>query len=179
MARSWRLLKRSLVYSNPWLRVYEDRVRRPDGRSGRYGVVEVGDAVSVVAWEKDRICLVRQYRHAWGKRVWEVPCGGLARGEGLLAAAKRELWEETGIRAKGWRRLGVVEANDPVVNRFHLFLATGLTSGRPRRDDSESDMRCRMWSLGEFKKAVSRGTICDDMTIACVTKALLAMGRKF
>jgi len=172
---SWRLLKRRLAYSNPWLRVYEDRVERPDGMRGRYGVVEVGDAVSVVAWERGCFWLVRQYRHSWGKRVWEVPCGGLARGEAPLSAAKRELWEETGLRAKRWLRLGVIEANDPVVNRFHLFLATELVQDRPQRDDSEADMICRRWSLAEFEEAVRRGTIRDDMTIACVAKALLDM----
>lgn len=176
--RVWRTLSRKLVYRNPWLRVFEDRVRRPDGSGGTYGVVEVGDAVSVVAWEKDRIYLVRQYRHSWGKRIWEVPCGGLHRGEGPLIAAKRELAEEAGITARQWRRLGVIEANDPVVNRFHLFLAAGLTHGRHRRDKSEADMESRMWRLADFGRAVMDGRIRDDMTIACVAKAMMAMGRK-
>lgn len=175
----WRTLARRRVYRNPWIRVFEDRVSRPDGGLGTYGVVEVGDAVSVAALEGGRICLVCQYRHSWGKRVWEVPCGGLRRGESLLAAAKRELREEAGIDALHWRKLGAVEANDPVVNRFHLFLATGLAHGRPRRDQSEADMESRMWGLSDFKKAVLSGKIRDDMTIACVAKALMASGRGF
>ncbi len=174
----WRTLSRKGVYRNPWLRVFEDRVRRPDGSGGIYGVVEVGDAVSVVAWEKDMVCLVRQHRHSWGKRIWEVPCGGLHRGESLLAAARRELLEEAGIAAQHWRRLGMVEANDPVVNRFHLYLATGLSHGRHRRDESEADMECRMWRLADFRRAVLEGRIRDDMTIACVAKALMAVGRR-
>jgi 8-oxo-dGTP pyrophosphatase MutT (NUDIX family) len=178
MKSKWRTLSRGLVYRNPWLQVFEDRVRRPDGSNGTYGVVEVGDAVSVVAMAGDRVCLVRQYRHSWGKRVWEVPCGGLHRGEKLLAAAKRELREEAGITARLWRRLGVVEANDPVVNRFHLFLATELQHGNHRRDLSEADMESRMWRLKDFRRAVLSGRIRDDMTIACVAKALMAGGWK-
>lgn len=175
----WRTVARQRVYRNPWMEVFEDRVRRPDGKQGTYGVVEVGDAVSVVALEGGRICLVRQHRHSWGKRVWEVPCGGLHPGESPLTAARRELLEEAGITALSWRRLGVVEANDPVVNRFHLYLASGLRQGQSRRDESEADMEHRMWVLSDLWKAVLRGTIRDDMTIACVAKALLAAGRRF
>ncbi len=177
--RAWRVRSRRRVYCNPWLSVYEDRVQRPDGSEGIYGVVEVGDAVSIVAWDKDRICLVRQHRHSWGKRIWELPCGGLGPGESILAAAKRELLEEAGIRARYWRRLGAVEANDPVVNRFHLFLATGLSFGPCCRDHTEADMEHRMWRLEDFRKAVLRGAIRDDMTIAGVAKAMLAVNRQF
>jgi 8-oxo-dGTP pyrophosphatase MutT (NUDIX family) len=174
----WRALARRRVYRNPWITVFEDRVKRPDGTSGTYGVVEVGDAVSVVAMERGRICLVRQYRHSWGKRVWEVPCGGLHKGESPLKAARRELREEAGITARRWRGLGCVEANDPIVNRFRLFLATGLAFGRHQRDESEADMEHRMWGLEDLKKAVMSGRIRDDMTIACVAKCLMVLGRR-
>lgn len=172
----WITLGRRRVYRNPWFTVFDDRVRRPDGSTGSYGVVEVGEAVSVVAMEPGSVCLVRQYRHSWGKRVWEVPCGGRHRGESLLAAAMRELKEETGISARHWRKLGLIEANDPVVNRFHLFLATGLIHGRHQRDCSEADMEHRMWRLADFNKAVMNGRIRDDMTIACVFKCLITIG---
>ncbi len=151
-------------------------MRRPDSTKGTYGVVDVGDAVSVVAVENGRVCLVQQYRHSWGKRVWEVPCGGIHDKESPLRAAKRELLEEAGITAAGWKSLGIIEANDPVVNRFHLFLARGLKFADHCRDDSEADMKSKMWKLVEFKRAVLKGTIRDDMTVACVCKALMASG---
>jgi len=174
----WRTLGRRRVYRNPWMTVFEDRVRRPDGSAGTYGVVEVGDAVSIVALDRGRVCLVGQYRHSWGKRVWEVPCGGLHKGESPLKAARRELLEEAGMTARRWRGLGCVEANDPIVNRFRLFLATGLAFGRHQRDESEADMVHRMWSLSDFNRAVLNGRICDDMTIACVAKCLMVLGRR-
>jgi len=172
----WVTTKSRLVYKNPWIAVHEDTVRRPDGSNGLYGVVEAGDAVSIVAIQDNAICLVQQFRPSWGKRVWEVPCGGLHRGEPVLRAAKRELLEESGIIAKKWKRLGIIESNDPVVNRFHLFLAQELSFVPARRDDSEADMRSKMWKLSDFKRAVLKGSISDDMTIACVWKALLAAG---
>ncbi|MDO9069044.1 MAG: NUDIX hydrolase, partial [Deltaproteobacteria bacterium] len=115
----WQTIKRRRIYQNPWIAVREDSVRRPDGSVGRYGIVEANDAASIVALQKDSICLVQQYRPSWGKRVWEVPCGGIHKRETALSAAKRELLEEAGITAKEWKRLGIIESNDPVVNRFH------------------------------------------------------------
>ena len=176
--KNWQTIKRRQIYKNPWIAVLEDSVRRPDGSAGLYGVVEVGDAVSIVALQNDAICLVQQYRHSWGKLVWEVPCGGLHRGESVLRAAKRELLEESGITAKKWKRLGIIESNDPVVNRFHLFLAQNLSFVPARRDDSEVGMKSKMWKLSDYKKALLNGAIRDDMTIACICKALMAISIK-
>jgi 8-oxo-dGTP pyrophosphatase MutT (NUDIX family) len=176
---NWKTIRKRPVYHNPWIEVHEDVVRRPGGSQGTYGVVEVGDAVSVVALAGDSVCLVQQYRHSWGKRVWEVPCGGLDRNESPLRGAKRELLEEAGLVAKNWKKLGIIEANDPVVNSFHLFLARGLVQRSHNRDQSEADMKSKMWPLAEFKRAVLSGLIRDDMTIACVFKALLAAGQGF
>ncbi|MDI6740369.1 MAG: NUDIX hydrolase [Candidatus Edwardsbacteria bacterium] len=170
------------VYRNPWLRVHEDRIKRPDGSTGTYGVIEVGDAVSIVALTKNAVCLVRQYRPPWRRKMWEVPCGGIRKGERPLAAAKRELLEEAGITARSWRKpatAGVVRANDPVINTFHVFLARDLRFGAPRRDASESDMVFRMWKWKDFRKAVSSGVITDDMSLACIFKCLLIEGINF
>lgn len=176
--KNWQTIKSREFYKNPWIAVREDSVRRPDGSTGQYGVVEVGDAVSIVAIQNNSLCLVRQYRHSWKKSIWEVPCGGRHKGETALKAAKRELREESGITAKKWKRLGIIESNDPVVNRFHLFLARDLSFVPARRDRSEADMKSKMWKLSDFKRAVLKGSIRDDMTIACVCKALAAEGVK-
>ena len=176
--RPWPVERTRDVYRNPWLRVHEDRVRRPDGTAGKYGIVEIGDAVAVVALAKDSLCLVRQYRPSWRRDIWEVPCGGIHRGERPLQAARRELREEAGITARSWKPAGVVCANDPVVNTFHVFLARGLKHGEAARDATEADMVCKMWTLKELKRAVRSGAINDDLTLACVFKCLLIAGIK-
>jgi 8-oxo-dGTP pyrophosphatase MutT (NUDIX family) len=178
MMKNWQTIKRRRIYQNPWITVREDIVLRPDGSVGRYGIVEANDAASIVAIQDNGLCLVQQYRPSWGKRVWELPCGGIHKGESGLRAAKRELLEESGITAKKWKRLGLIESNDPVVNRFHLFLAQDLSFADPKRDRSEADMKSKMWKYSDYKKALLGGAIRDDMTIACVCKALLAAGVK-
>lgn len=174
--RPWTVEASRDVYRNPWLRVHEDRVRRPDGSLGRYGIVAVGDAVAVTALCPGGIWLVRQYRPSWQRRVWELPCGGIERGESPLAAAKRELREEAGLSARSWRSAGVVRANDPVVNTFRLYLARGLRRVPAARDASEADMECRIWPLAELRRAVRSGRIDDDMTLAGILKCLLVAG---
>ena len=171
--RAWRVERTRTVYQNPWLRVHEDAVRRPDGSLGTYGIIDEGDAVAVVATDGAAVCLVRQYRPSWRRDVWEAPCGGIHQGERPLPAARRELREETGITARSWRSAGVICANDPVVNTFHVFLARGLTYGEAVRDASEADMNFRMWKFKDLKRAIRNGVIDDDMTLACIFKCLM------
>ena len=89
-----------MAYENPWIRVREDAVLRPDGEPGVYGVVEVrSPAVFVVpVTEAGEIVLVSVDRYSLGGLSWEVPAGGTD-GEETLAAAVRELREETGLAA--------------------------------------------------------------------------------
>src|SRR5205823_2361100 len=94
----WRRIDRSVAYDNPWITVYHDDVRRPDGQPGVYGVVHYKNrAVGVVALDgEDRLLLVGQYRYTLDVYSWEIPEGGAAPGEDVEEAARRELLEETG-----------------------------------------------------------------------------------
>ena len=97
----WTRLSRTVVYQNPWITLFHDEVRRPDGLPGIYGVVHYRNrAVGVVPLdEQDRVLLVGQYRYTLDLYSWEIPEGGGGMEEELLAAAQRELLEETGYSA--------------------------------------------------------------------------------
>src|SRR5580765_3405467 len=126
----WPLTSSVVVYQNPWIRVVEDQVLRPDGSPGPYGVVELAhEAVFVVALTEAReVLLIHVDRHTTGWS-WEVPAGG-SDGEDLLAAAQRELAEETGYTATEWRQIGQSDGLNGICRAPEtVFLATGLSGG--------------------------------------------------
>ncbi len=84
---------------------------------------------------KNRILLVRQYRLPAGKFLWELPAGKVDEGENALQAARRELIEETGYRAKKWTKLASFFVSPGYVQeRMTIYLAEDLTAGEADAD---------------------------------------------
>jgi len=194
----WTTESTRTAYENPWIRVREDRVVRPDGAAGIYGVVELRwPAVFVVALtDADEVVLVTQHRYATGALSIEVPAGA-SDGEEPLVAARRELFEETGLRARQWVRVGGMDALIGVARApEHVFVARGLTGelerrGAPTRDDDRASPQ-RDFSSSQVEEGISRveavpfsevlamvaaGTIRDGETIAALALAGLWLGR--
>ena len=96
----WRQLTSRPVYENRWIRVREDQVELPDGRTTLYGVVQCAGCVGVLPFlDPDTIILVGQYRYVAGDFYWEMPTGAMKPGESEEAAVQRELAEEAGYEA--------------------------------------------------------------------------------
>jgi hypothetical protein len=97
----WKSVSTRIHYENPWIRVREDQVVRPDGLPGIYGVVEFKNrAVGVLPVEDDgSVWLVGQYRYPLNAYSWEIPEGGCPESETPETTARRELREETGLTA--------------------------------------------------------------------------------
>jgi 8-oxo-dGTP pyrophosphatase MutT (NUDIX family) len=136
----WECLSSREVYRNPWLRLREDQVVRPDGQPGLYGVVELTAAIGVVALTADeRVTLVGQYRYPTERYSWEIVAGFAAPGEDPAAAAARELREETGLTATRWSSLGECQVSNSVTDQIgYLFLAEDLRNGAPAPDPTEA-----------------------------------------
>ncbi|MCR6487441.1 NUDIX hydrolase [Amycolatopsis sp. OK19-0408] len=161
----WRRLGSRTVYSNAWMSVREDRVLRPDGSPGIYGVVEIHPSVGVLAINDNReIALVRQWRYTLGKMSVEIPTGGSGPGETVREAAGRELREETGLTARKWRCLGEIDTSNGLTTEVaHIFFATDLEQGADDQEPGESieltwvdlDRAVRMATDGEITESVS------------------------
>lgn len=172
----WETISSKQIYANPWLRLREDQVVRPDGTLGIYSVVEMKGGIGVVAMtDTCEISIVGQYRYAPAVYSWEIPKGAFdsfGQTEDLLETAKRELEEETGLIAKNWEHLAVVHtlmgSSD---DRVHLFLATGLTECSPHLEGTE-DIVTRTVTPQEFHHMVSAGEITDATSIAAVYLAM-------
>lgn len=131
----WPVASSEQLVTGVLVRVRRDAVRMPGGQLAGREVVEHPGAVGVVALdEAGQVLMIRQYRHPVGRLLWEIPAGLRDKpGEPLLAAAERELLEETGYRAADWRVL-VDYFSSPgfSTERLRIFLATGITEV-PRR----------------------------------------------
>jgi 8-oxo-dGTP pyrophosphatase MutT (NUDIX family) len=171
----WKTLASRIAYENPWVRLREDKVLRPDGGEGIYGVVEMRPSVGVVAVNENReVVLVGQWRYPLGRYSWEIPRGGAAPGESdLLAVAQRELREETGAEADDWRLLSAVDLNNGVTTDVeHLFLAKGIRTGKPHVDPEE-EIEVHWAPLAEAIEMVKNGKITEVCSMAAL---LLAAG---
>ena len=112
------------TYTSPWWTVEEHAVIDIDGTPGMYNVLRCGDGVSVLAVTGEDCWLIREYKYAIGRHIWQLPSGGVDKGEEPLQAAMRELLEETGLTADTWTSLGLIYPNPTsVASAVHLFLA--------------------------------------------------------
>ncbi|RBQ19316.1 ADP-ribose pyrophosphatase [Spongiactinospora rosea] len=175
-----RQVSSKVVYANPWLSVREDAIERPDGSRGIYGVVDKPDFALVIPAERDGFHLVQEYRYPVGRRTWGFPQGTVAAASAPEVIAATELAEETGLRARELVLLGTLDnAQGTLAQRFHVFLATGLTPGPPDREAGEQDMIQRHVPRAEFEAMVRGGEVTDACSLAGYALLLLheAAGR--
>ncbi len=165
----WVTVSSKRVYDNPWITVREDRVVRPDGEPGIYGVVHYKNiAVGVLAIDDEHVYLVGQYRYPLERYSWEIPEGGCAEGEEPLRAAQRELREETGLEAARWQMLGEAHLSNSVADEYAVwFLATGLVPGE-RRPEGTERLSVRRVPLREALTMALDGRITDALSLVAL-----------
>jgi 8-oxo-dGTP pyrophosphatase MutT (NUDIX family) len=173
----WRELASKQVYDNPWINVREDSVIRPDGEQGIYGIVHFKNlAIGILAVEGDSLYMVGQYRYALGKYSWEIPEGGCPEGEEPLAAAKRELEEETGLLAERWERMGEAHLSNSVTDELAIwFLATGLKPGKYSPEGTEQ-LAVRRVAIREAIEMALSGEITDALSLLAILHYQVAVG---
>ena len=161
-----RTLRSTRAFDGRIIGVRVDEVERPDGRHASREIVEHPGAVAILAWDGARLAMVRQWRHAAGDVLLEIPAGTMEENEEPLATARRELAEEMGITADSWTPgPSFYTAPGFCTERLTLFLATGLHEVEtPAPDDEQIE---REWlSLSEALEGVDDGRVADAKSIA-------------
>ncbi|GAB2848729.1 NUDIX domain-containing protein [Lentzea nigeriaca] len=158
----WQRLATNVVHRSPWFEVRADDVVRPDGGHGTYTHVVAPGSVTVLAiQDDDHVVLTRQWIYTHGGTEWRLPGGAVDDADAdPLAAARRELAEETGLRAEKWERLGQIHGADSLSNHVdHIFLATDLTQGEPDLGPGEADLRVRTLPFHHALDLVQQGML--------------------
>ena len=165
----WTTLSTREAYANPWIRVREDQVINPSGGPGIYGVVEYRNrAVGVIPIDAAGFTwLVGQYRYTHDSYEWEIPEGGCPAGEELEECARRELLEETGIRATDpCLILEDLQLSNSVPNeKAYIYTARGLTFEDASPEETEKIDVLRV-PLREAIEMALDGRIRDAMSVA-------------
>jgi ADP-ribose pyrophosphatase len=161
-----KLISSKEVYKCDLFSVTEDHATDGKGYEIRRSIVRhAGSAVMMAVDAKKRILLVRQYRLPAERAMWELPAGRLDPGENPLQAAKRELIEETGCRARQWKKLASYYPSPGFVEeKMTIFLATGLAEGEAHPMDDER-IECRWFSSAEIDRMLASGKIIDGKTM--------------
>ncbi len=154
------------VYACGLFRVTEDEaVDKTGWRMKRSIVRHNGSAVMMPVDAKNRVLLVRQYRLPADQFLWELPAGKIDDGETALQAAKRELVEETGLRAKKWKKLALFYPSPGYVEEtMTIFLATELTQGQAQPMDDER-IETKWFARKELKDLIRSNKITDAKTM--------------
>ena len=162
-----RTLATHRIYDGELVSLRVDDVELADGDRSRREVVEHPGAVAILPWGDGRLTLVRQWRHAAGRELLELPAGTVDTGESALQTAQRELREETGLVAAAWDEgPGFFTAPGFCTEHLRLYLATDLREEEAVQKPSDESIQVSHLDLGEALAAIEDGTIVDAKSIA-------------
>lgn len=171
----WKTLESKEVYNNPWIKVTEHNVLNPAGGAGIYGVVHFKNlAIGIIPIDENgNIWLVGQYRFPLNAYSWEIPEGGGNLAIHPLESAKRELLEETGLKAEKWTEIQRMHLSNSVSDELAiLYLAENLTQYEAEPEETEQ-LTIKKIHFEEAYQMVLMGEITDSMSVAGILKLKL------
>lgn len=155
------------IYDGKILKLDLDRVRLPDGRESRREIVRHNGGAAVLLVKEGCVLLVRQFRYAYGKEIYEIPAGKLNQGEDPEVSAARELEEETGYRAKLVHAMDLYPTPGYTDEVIHIYFATEFRFVGQKLDEGEF-LNCEFIPFGDVLNRIASGEINDAKTIAAV-----------
>jgi 8-oxo-dGTP pyrophosphatase MutT (NUDIX family) len=173
----WKITSQKNIYDNPWINVTEYQVINPAGNPGIYGKLHYKNlAIGVLPLDEElNTYLVGQYRFPLNQYSWEMPEGGGPEGTNPLESAKRELLEETGLKASQWTEIQRLHLSNSVSDELSiLYLARGLKQFEAEPEETEQ-LIIKKVPFAEIYRMVCDGEITDAITVAAVLKVQLLL----
>ncbi len=174
----WKCKTSKDIYENPWIKVVEDQVVRPNKSEGIYGKVHFKNvAIGIIPLDEEQnTWLVGQYRYTLNSYSWEIPMGGVPLNEKVLDGAKRELKEETGLMANKWTNILKIHTSNSVTDEYgFVYLAEELTQGEMEWDETE-ELLIKKLPIKTALEMVMKNKITDSLSIAGILKASRILG---
>ncbi len=176
----WQVVAEKNIYDNKWINVTEFDVINPNGGKGIYGKIHFKNiAIGIVPLDENyNTYLVGQYRFTINQYTWEIPEGGCL-NESPLDAAKRELLEETGLKANNWQKVLEMHLSNSVTDEHcFVFLAKELTQHTSMPESTEQ-LVIKKISFDKVYNMVVQNKITDSISVAAIlkTKILIAEGK--
>ena len=173
----WQITSQKKIYDNPWINLTEYQVINPSGNPGIYGKIHFKNiAIGILPLDDEmNTYLVGQYRFALGQYSWEMPEGGGPLGIDPIESAKRELLEETGLKAEDWSELVRIHLSNSVSDELSIiYLARNLAQFEAEPEDTEQ-LIVKKLPFETVYQMVCDGEITDSMTVAAVLRLKLLM----
>jgi ADP-ribose pyrophosphatase len=161
MESDWKIIQKELIFRNPWIELYQDKVKTRTGKVMDYTWYKSSDVAVIVPFlEKDSLVMIRQYRYPLRKVLLEFPAGHIENGEDAATTAKRELLEETGYIAN---KIDYVYTYHPSVSKsrqlVYIFRATNLIEEKANHNGAEDIIRTEIASVEELKQMIKQRRI--------------------
>ena len=161
-------LEEKSLYEGSFLKLVKQKVLLPDGKTSERDIVRHPGGVAILAFNKDKLLLVEQYRKALDKPLIEIPAGKIEKNEDIKICAIRELEEETGYKAGKIEFLGKFATSPGFCDEYiYLFKAEELSKGVIGGDDDEF-INIKEYTLEEVKNMIKTGKLEDCKTIAAM-----------
>ena len=166
------VLKSEILMKGRAFCIRRDYLKTPDGRETKFDIIEHGGSVVIIPVDENgNLLLVRQYRHATGGDLLELPAGTLDDNEDPEVCAAREIREETGMAAEKLTRLGDFYLAPGYSTEFMVvFLATGL-SDNPLDADEDEFLSVEPVPVADAIQMAERGKIPDAKSLAALMMA--------
>ena len=163
-------LEEEEIYKGKIINVVKQRVKLPNGKESFREIVKHPGAVAILAYkDEDTVLLIKQFRKAIDKDIFEIPAGKIEKGEDIESSALRELEEETGYKAKKMEYLGKIVTSPGFSDEYiYIYKAFNLCKGKDGLEDEDEFIDLMEISIDKLKEYIKDGKVIDGKTISAV-----------